>query len=249
MKPLGKEELKALKAQILRIERPQARLAGALATGCAEIDDVLPEGGLAKAAVHELTGSAAGGFAAMLAGRSEKPVLWCVADGAAAELYGPGLAAFGVAAERLVIARCRSADDMLWAMEEGLREPALGLVIGEPSQRVSLTASRRLQLAAEAGGGLGIILCRGHADSNSAGALAPSAVASRWQVDSAPALSSLGPLGPLGHGAAARWQLRLLRCRGGDINFWGVEWDDAAHTLALAADAGRGGLGTAAAHG
>lgn len=240
MKAFRKEELRALEARIHRIERPQARRAGAVSLGLMPLDRSLPAGGLAKAAVHEVTGSAGGGFAAMMAGRvcrEGKAVLWCVEEGATAALYGPGLAAFGVATERLVVARCRGTDEMLWAMEEGLREKALGLVIGEPASSgvrpapVSLTASRRLQLAAEAGGTMGLILCRGVDN----GALAPSAVTTRWQVDSRPAFGISD--------TKTRWRLALRRCRGAEKETsWDVEWDDAAHTLALAADAGCGTL-------
>lgn len=234
MKAFKKEELRALEARIHRIERPKARGAGAVTLGLVPLDRSLPEGGLATAAVHEVTGSAGGGFAALIAGRvcrAGKPVLWCVEAGSKAVLYGPGLAAFGVATERLVIVQCRTADEMLWAMEEGLREEAVGLVIGEPAKPVSLTASRRLQLAAEAGGTTGLILCRGEVG----GALAPSAVTTRWRADSRPAF---------GNGASkTRWQLALRRCRGAERETsWDVEWDDAAHTLALAADAGGGEL-------
>ena len=47
--------------------------------------------------------------------------------------------------------------DLLWAMEEGLRTPGIGAVLGEIRQ-LDLTASRRLQLAAESGGGVGLVL-------------------------------------------------------------------------------------------
>ena len=253
MKAFKKEELRALEARIHRIERPKARCAGAVTLGLAMIDSGLPNGGLPKAAVHEVTGSAGGGFAALVAGRicgEGKSVLWCVEEGSTVGLYGPGLAAFGVATERLVVVRCPTADEMLWAMEEGLREEALGLVIGEPAKPVSLTASRRLQLAAEAGGTMGLILCRGRGRGGSRGgvrgdgygaceeALSPSAVTTRWQADSRPALGSRDTGTP-----KTRWQLALRRCRGAEQEIsWDVEWDDATHTLALAADAGRGTL-------
>jgi len=121
---------------------------------------------------------------------------------------------------------------------------AVGLVIGEPVKPVSLTASRRLQLAAETGGTMGLILCRGKTE----GALAPSAVTTRWQVDSMP---SLGTGSVQGASRLSRsntgWCLQLRRCRGAEQeNFWDVEWDDAACTLDLAANAGHRGMGSAA---
>jgi protein ImuA len=218
--------LSALRAAIARIERGGASAAqhGAVPLGLAAIDDALSGGGLAAGAVHEVMGSAAGGFAAMLAGRFAGPVLWCVMEHARSELYGPGLAAFGLDTRRLVIARCPSRQDMLWAMEEGLRDPALAVVVGEPDRAIALTASRRLQLAAETGGTTGLVLRRGAED----GALSPSAVFSRWRADSLPALTALGP----------RWRLELLRCRGGigdadGDKVWIVDWCDATRDLSL----------------
>ena len=127
----------ALQAAIARIERGGAAAAryGAVPLGLPAIDEALPGGGLAAGVVHEVTGSAAGGFVAMLAGRFTGPVLWCVMTHARAELYGPGLAAFGLDTRRLVIARCASRQDMLWAMEEGLRDPALAVVRGRAGPR------------------------------------------------------------------------------------------------------------------
>ena len=54
-----------------------------LALGLKAVDSVLPEGGIARSAVHEVTGSSGNGLAAFLAGqvcRLNKPILWCVED-------------------------------------------------------------------------------------------------------------------------------------------------------------------------
>ena len=220
-----------LKASIARIERGGAAR-GAVPLGVPAIDAALPNGGIATGAVHEAMGSAAGGFVAMLAGRLAGPVLWCAMASSRAELFGPGLAAFGLDTRGLVIARCASRDDMLWAMEEGLRDPAVAAVVGEPGAPVSLAASRRLQIAAETSGVTGLILRRGTA----AGALAPSAVFSRWQVDSAPLL---GAVAVPPHGA--RWRLTLRRCRGGfgdGDRTWLVDWCDATCDLSLVSQPG-----------
>jgi protein ImuA len=229
----------ALQAAILRIERGGSAAArhDAVPLGVPEIDGALPGGGLAAGAVHEVTGSAAGGFVALLAGRFAGPVLWCGMASSRTELYGPGLAAFGLDTRRLVIARCANRQDMLWAMEEGLRDPALAAVVAEPDRPVALTASRRLQLAAETGGTAGLVLRRGAA----AAALAPSAVFSRWQADSLPGLGMPGA-----PAEGARWRLELLRCRG-DLTGtgktlsrqWIVDWCNATRDLSLVSGAGR----------
>jgi hypothetical protein len=79
-----------------------------------------------------------------------------------------------------------------------------------------------------------LVLRRGAED----GALAPSAVFSRWQADSLPALGVPGA--PT---EGARWRLALLRCRG-DIQgtgsrAWTVDWRDATRDLSLVSGAGR----------
>jgi protein ImuA len=223
--------LSTLRAAIARIERggAGAERHESVPLGLTEIDVALPGGGLPAGAVHEVMGSAAGGFAAMLAGRFAGSVLWCVMEHARAELYGPGLTAFGLDTRRLVVARCPSRQDMLWAMEEGLRDPALAAVIGEPDRAIALTASRRLQLAAETGGTTGLVLRRGAED----GALSPSAVFSRWRAGSLPMLAASS-----GSAEGARWRLELLRCRGGigdadGDKVWIVDWCDATRNLSL----------------
>jgi len=231
------ETIATLQAAIARIERRDAARRGAVPLGVAAIDGALPGGGVAAGVVHEVTGSVAGGFVALLAGRFAGPVLWCVMASSRTDLYGPGLAGFGLDTRRLVIARCANRQDMLWAMEEGLRDPALAVVVAEPDRPVALTASRRLQLAAETGGATGLVLRRGTAE----GALAPSAVFSRWQADS---VAALGVPGAPAEGA--RWRLELLRCRG-DLSgtgrtrpkTWTVDWCDATRDLSLVSGAGR----------
>src|SRR6202008_4840971 len=126
---------------------PGRGAAGAAPTGFDAIDRVLPEGGLARGALHEIvseTGdrAAASGVAIrLLTGlAAQGPVLWCLAD---PDLYGPALQRAGLAPDRLILARTRRDADLLWAMEEGLKTPGLAAVLGEP-HGLDLTASRRL---------------------------------------------------------------------------------------------------------
>ena len=60
--------------------------------------------------------------------------------------------------DRIVFAE--AGKDVLPAMEEGLRHPGLAAVVAEQTARLSLVASRRLQLAAEQAGILAILLRR-----------------------------------------------------------------------------------------
>jgi len=192
--------------------------------GVPEIDAVLPGGGLSSCALHEITSDgtrndAIAFCAALLAGintdageNTGAAVLWCRSGD---DLYAPGLSGFGLDLERLLVVRVQRERDLLWVMEEGLRSGALAAVVAEPS-KVTTTALRRLQLAAEAGGSMGFML-RHHGDAAVAGP-----IATRWRV--VPALSR-----PLCAGTALlpgqpRWQLELIRCRNGRSGTWTVEW-------------------------
>jgi protein ImuA len=224
----------ALRATIARLEGcgfggggpPPIRL------GVAAIDRHLPWGGLARGVVHDIAGghvldNAATGFCAAVLARlcteAAGPVLWVTRRGGFGEapLYGHGLARFGLDPGRLLCARADSDKELLWAVEEGLRTPALAAVVAE-SGAVDLTASRRLQLAAEAHGVTAVLLRPAR------GTILPAAAATRWQVACAP---SSPP-------DVARWHLDLDRCRGGTPQTWLVEWRDATGDLALAADPG-----------
>lgn len=192
---------------------------GVLPTGLESIDRHLPGGGLARVAVHEVVaGPGPGaGFVALLAARRAGPVLWIARESA---LYGPGLARFGLDPERLILVRAPREAEVAWALEEGLRTPGLAAVVGE-LRALDLTAARRLQLAAEAGGGLGFVLRPDDIDRAGAGA-----AWSRWRV--APAASAR---------TWTCWHLVLERCRGAAAADWIVEWNDATRDLALAAPA------------
>tara|TARA_R110000868_G_scaffold125939_3_gene332333 strand:+ start:130 stop:999 length:870 start_codon:yes stop_codon:yes gene_type:complete len=207
---------------------------------------MLSGGGLACGALHEVRASdyrdmsASISFAAALAVLCARtfpgaPILWCEGSQSpfdVGRLYGPGLAAFGLDPARLILVSPSSAVDLLWTMEEALRLGVFAAVIGEIDGRaaaLTLTATRRLHLAAEASGRPALLLT-GH---SSAGT---SATATRWCVTSSPSrtLSNNASLvGRIG------WRIRLERCRASQTGTltaasdraWRVEWD--AHTQRL----------------
>ena len=200
-----------------------------------EIDAALPWGGLPRGALHEIVGAGPGianqgapeGFAAALLARlieGRGPALWCLARG---DLFGPGLGAFGLAPDRLIVARARNPHDVPWAMEEGLRSGIPGAVLGEP-RRLGLAAGRRLQLAARAGGVACLVLRRREIEH--------SAAVTRWRVVAAPSTPEDGldglPGGLPGLGAP-RWRVGLVRCRGGTLGEWLMEWNDETRDFAV----------------
>ncbi len=221
------------------------RPTGVVPLGVADLDDALPGGGLARGRLHEVTSTggrskrtrlegdvAALGFAAALVGRAagdEGAVLWCTNQKSlyhAGGLHGPGLSVFGVDARRLVLIDGADDTQVLWAMEEGLRSGALDAVAGEVGN-LTLAVSRRLQLAAEAGGGLGLLV----RVSTKKTAKTVTAASTRWEVAVA-AGESVESLEGLG---AARWDVRLARCRGGSERRWQVEWNHETHCFAVVA--------------
>jgi len=218
-----------LQHKIDRLERPALAKASpgeALKLGVPEIDARLPWGGLAPASLHAISGAKsltpAIGFAAALLGRAvqsgpKDTVLWCRRG---QDLYAPGLAAFGLGAHNLIMVNVAKERDLLWAMEEGLRSGAVAAVLGEP-KTPSPTALRRLQLAAETGGTTALLLT-GDMDGRGAASSMGTSM-THWRISAAasPAASAGGGTSWPG---PSRWQLDLLRCRGGAAGAWLVEW-------------------------
>ena len=190
--------------------------------GLAALDAALPWGGVPLAVLHEIEGDATSGendaaATAFLAGilarlAPAKPVLWCMQT---PDLHPPGLAQAGLMAQRLLLVRTSDERETLWAMEEGLRSRVLAAVVGEVGT-LSMTASRRLQLAAEASGVTGFVLHR------CGGTAAASAAVTRWRVTGLPAVPVAGEPG-IGQ---SRWRVALLRCRGGVPAAWDMEVGD-----------------------
>jgi protein ImuA len=194
--------------------------------------DAALEGGLSFAAVHELAPiselqlGAAFGFALAIAGlaakdgRANRRQVLCIATDfaghAGANPYGIGCALFGLPMRQLLMLRVAHAREALWAFEEALKCPALAAVLAElpeAGDAADFTATRRLTLAAQAGGGLGLLLR--HRPSP-----LPSSATTRWQV--AAAASRGDGFGGLG---AASFDLSLYRNRRGRCGRFIAEWN------------------------
>ncbi len=232
--------LAALRARVARLDRSGAMERADGVPLCPTIDAALPGGGLARAAVHEVLAAepgAAAGFCALVLARAAHPpggnhrgsLIWIAAE---PDLWPPGLAQYGLSPADLVLVQARRPADGLWAMEESLRCPGVaGVLLAIPA--LDMTAARRLQLAAEAGGALGLLLrsedlsesrAAKPGDMSQSGA---TAALTRWRVD---ALAGTGGAHDLGD---PRWRLDLLRCRGGRPASWEVVWRSAADALDL----------------
>ena len=177
-----------LRAAIARIERSGAAAdpRTALPFGHVAIDGALPSGGLALGALHEVAGTgpdvehgtAAALFVAGVLARLSGTVLWVLERH---DLFAPALAGVGLHPARVLHADVGRSAAVLLVMEEGLRHRGLAGVVGEISGRLTLTASRRLQLAAEASGAIAIALRRSRKHDDPALA-EPSAAVTRWRI-------------------------------------------------------------------
>jgi protein ImuA len=143
-------------------------------------------------------------------------LVWCRDTTLAAELgelHGPGLARFGLSPERVIVVRARGEAEVAWAFEEALRSRAVACAVAEIGPRLDLLTSRRLQLAAEAGGGAGLVL-RPEPDPS------PNAALTRWRAEPLVAMDGIA------------WRLVLWRAKGGVPGVWPVRWDE--RTLSFA---------------
>jgi protein ImuA len=233
----GSPAITQLRGQIARIERTHAKGAAeqSVALGIEAIDVVLPIGGIRLGALHEAASAgpdtehaaAATLFTAGILARLDGPVLWVLRQ---ADLFAPGLAGVGLNPDRVVFAE--AGKNVLPVMEEGLRHAGLAAVVAELTGRLSLVASRRLQLAAEQAGVLAILIRRSQTFDDPV-LNEPTAAVTRWRIaalPSPPALEHAPDTPGLGR---ARWQLNLTRCRGGEPGSWIVEACDATGRLGL----------------
>jgi protein ImuA len=232
IKPFG---INALRDQVARLERTasggrRGKLRP-ITLGAPALDRHLPWGGLPRGALHEVAGegvdreqaAAAAGFAALWLARLQEagPVLWIVraASRAAIDLHAHGLHQQRLDPKRLILVAARRDDEALWAMEEGLKAQSLGAVLGE-IEKLDLTASRRLQLAAEASGVTAFVLRRWRLMERAARDTAqPIAAVTRWRIASLPTEGEIG------------WRIELTRCRGGKPGSWIMEKVDGSDEL------------------
>lgn len=156
--------------------------------------------------VHEVEGLGQIGFALYQATRHEGPLIWVQL-----ERHDRGVMPLALpqgVMERLQLVRCRSEDEVLWATEEALRATPVSLVIACPTKALSLTAGRRQQLAAEAGGTTGLMLIQSGQGSNAA--------ETRWHCAPVPAAER--------HARAVhKWC--CVKNKSANVKNWLVHWD------------------------
>jgi len=168
-------------------------------TGLTALDELAPGGRFMRGAIHELLVDPSEGlpqFIALIFAREFHPVIWCDPSG---ELYPPAIAPF-IPLAHLYLLHPKNLADETWAVAECLRCKGVAAVIAAPS-KLSRIEARRLQLAAERGGGVGILLRRFDRSSNIY------AAATRWLV---------APF-PSGDASVQKWAIQLIHGHGGRV--------------------------------
>jgi hypothetical protein len=122
--------------------------------------------------------------------------------------------------DRSIFIDARDLSERAWATDVSLRCPAIAAIIADGTA-FTMSATRRLQLGAAEGGGLGLILRPSHELRQL------SAAQTRWLISPSPSAT------------APRWSLRLLRCKGTKLptTTWTLELNHETGALDLVSDA------------
>lgn len=165
---------------------------------------------LDRARAHEFCGAARRTLALAAARDTQGPVIWISPAWAAERLNPDGMRRI-VDPGRLIFVDAARADDLLWTMEEVLRAGQVALTVADLPGPPSLTAVRRLHLAAETGAAEGPVAPTGLILTPGEGG-APG-VESRWAL-----------LPDHGTGGAEGWRLDRLRARRAPPSSWRLDW-------------------------
>lgn len=171
----SKPSLEQLRAQLERLHsrpRPDEAISEpTYSAGGKALDSLLPHGGLRQGTIVQWVGDTGGDCAASLAtiaaaeiAGSElsggKPLV-IFDSGKKVSFYPPAAIAMGVPANRMVMVKkreCHTHADMIWAIDQALRCEAVAAVWAELGTWLNDRDARRLQLAAEAGGTVGLFV-------------------------------------------------------------------------------------------
>jgi protein ImuA len=192
----------------LRSEESLTAQEKVISTGFPEIDAITPGSGLTTGAIHELLWTPDDGaplhFAMHLARRNidRGAIVFCDDR---QEIYPPAIAAMNIPLDRVYLLRPQKREDVIWSIGECLGCKGVAATVAT-IDRLSRIEARRLQLAAERGGGVGLLLRP--MIRTQAGAQAPQiyAAATRWVV--APAR---------GERTIQRWEVKLIHGHGGRV--------------------------------
>jgi hypothetical protein len=214
--------LDTLRRQIAHLEGTRQRGAPTMvSSGYAAVDQLLPHHGFARGTLAEwlsaIDASGAAGLALTTAREACRNGGTLVILDPRREFYPPAAARVGIELARLIVVHPYSVADQLWAFDQVLRCGGVAAAMIH-LDRLDDHVFRRLQLAAEEGESLGLLLRPGSVQN------APSWADVRLLVE---------PL-PIVDPAAGRClRISLLRGRGGNQESVKVMVDDATHSMPL----------------
>jgi hypothetical protein len=201
--------VQALREQISTLEHARRPRDGkSISSGCGPLDLLLPEEGFRWGTLVEWLSAEAGGGAATLAFASAREAGSeggaVVVFDAAREFYPPAAVRLGIRLENLIVVQAATTADNLWALDQALRCSGVAAAVAW-LEKLDGRTFRRLQLAAEEGGGLGLLIRPQEARSE------PSWADVRLLVEPLPSTA----------GTNRRLRIEILRCRaatGGSVN-------------------------------
>lgn len=159
-KPL--DVMRRLEKQIRELESLQRAHAGVVSSGCPPMDAFLPLGGYSRGSLTEFVsdqGMALGltTMALQIAKNACTDGKYLVLIDSEQQLFPQALNQLGIPIDRLICLRPNNYADFIWGLDQTLRNGSVGAVIAS-IERMDDRTARRIQLAAEAGGGLGLLL-------------------------------------------------------------------------------------------
>ena len=172
-----------------------------MSLGIPALDALLPRGGLEPGSLVEWLSPVEGSVAAILALQGvllalEGHLAWVVVD-PTGEFHPPAACGWGIPLESLLLLRPSSVADAVWAVEQCLRCPAVGVTWFQ-AQHLPDRVVQRWKRAAEVGGGIGVLFRPIEAARHSSWADV------RWRVQSRIE----------GETAGRRVRVELVSCRG-----------------------------------
>jgi len=143
-----------------RMVRPtEGRQRPVLSTGLSPLDELLPEGGIRSGSLVEWLsdpGSGAATLVWLMAAHLQSSRSLVVVD-PWRECFPPGIAHLGIDLRRTLVVQPTTDAQTLWALEQSLRSSA-GCIVIARLEHITQQTYRRLQLAVERGGGIGLLL-------------------------------------------------------------------------------------------
>lgn len=206
------QKLEQLSRQIREMETAGRPAQECISSGCRSMDRHLPHGGYARGSMLELLrsgpGSGVSSIALMIARQAIVDGKYLVVIDPQRQFYPPAMKSLGIPLERIIALQPANHADAIWGLAQVLRCSAVGAVIAEVGPLEDRVA-RKLQLAAEQGGGLGVFL----RDARSARSQ-PSWADVQWLVRSATPEHNTHNL-EMQHQNIRWFNLELARCSGG----------------------------------